>query len=359
MMKKIPGAAFLLLAAAACTAPSGPGKDIAPAVLEILEDRGGEEFALLSSYSQVSSFSDIYVLGSPEDCAFYSDNLTSCDRRDNVDGRHHPDGLPDFAGENIVSVRKSFGLDSASDSSEVAAMRNSMVNLVLRSLQRSYHMSDYDSDGLGEKAPAKIIILADPAADACCLPDLDSLFRGSGCAVELVSPIETALAASGKNLSRVGFAVADSLKDASFCRKALERLAPGAECFVADSCATAFPLRTFIDRSGLKGPLDCIIVLDPEVSALSCREDLSLISSVMNEEYLAYGKFIPAHFRCTIASEAVSDRCTDALRARNLFTHNVSFPTSDIYAVRPSPVEGEEDVLVQTRFVIPSANVQD
>lgn len=344
-----------MILVSSCAPKAVPTRTTVQYVRDILADKSSFEYTLLADAGAVSAAGDVYVFGPSAICEQYVYEFIFSDRHDNVDGSSSSDSLPDFAGETLVSVVDNEDVAPALDSIALEAVRTNLVHLAIASVDSRYHMSRFDAEGIGEKAPAKIIVLADPFLDFHCAYDLDTLFRSTGCAVELVSPL-----ALIKGKLPTGSSVACAVPDMATYAYPCQTMFEG--CFVTDSCACANPLRHLLDRYSSAGntqPLDYVVVIDPAVDAAALNEDLSIISSVMNEEYLEYGHLLSRNFECINPSVEAAECCYALLRESNAFTHNISFPAIDHYISYPDPATGSVPVLVRADLDNPYSYVQD
>lgn len=342
-------------------------------VKDILGDRESYEYSILSAAQNVNSTGDIYVIGTEDACNYFKAAFMECDRHDNVDGTLVPDDLPDFAGETVAMVIDSVGLEWKMylDESEEETMRRNTVGLALASLGDKAFLSRYDSDGLGEKKPAKFILLAGSQYDAYGKFDVDTLFEASGCKVPAFTPLEIMLDGifdNEKAQANIGiFGNESEIATGVYASAFKERLSAdkgqlASQCTVYDCSADEYPLCAFLDRYIAEGnimPLDQILVDDIRIDRAALTEDYERISSVMNEEYMTYGKLFGERFRIVFADDAVTERCYAIFRRDNSFTHYISEPDSQRFIARSSLSDSESLMLVRSEPEFKFINVQD
>ena len=73
-------------------------------VREILSHRNSDAYKTVSAYDPKGTAGPLCLVGEPERCLPIGERLMACDEVDNVTGSRTPDGLPDFAGETVLSV---------------------------------------------------------------------------------------------------------------------------------------------------------------------------------------------------------------------------------------------------------------
>lgn len=367
MRRFVPILAALLGLAVSCTGGSGGGRDTIPLVKAIAADSYSPEHILLSSFSKVPSSGDICIAGTPASCAQVSRDFTACDIFENARGREWSDDLKDFAGETFACICDSefTPYERLVIDGDCTALRTLAVNYALAALSSECSVSRYDLDGNCEKAPAKIIILADPWLFCCGKSDIDTLFTLTGCKVPVISPQELMLdAALGGNKKYFNSGILcdslylhDGIYKELFSAGAAKHDIVGARCFIAatDPCGT--PLASFLDayiEQGGEEPLDAIMVDDWNVDIESLESEVAAIRDFSREEHMRYGRLLSPGFAVFSSSRLTMSACYKLMRERNLFTHRIASPEVKGYTVWPL-AEGDG----RQFLLIPSENVQD
>ena len=172
------GVAVLL---SSCREKQVPSGSAVPYVAKVLGDPSlpGHKALMAADGDDVSGA--IALIGSPESCLVLSEYFLTGDDFDNIDGRRDPDGLPDFAGETIVSY-----MDAANTPYEgflshgnELMLREIMVRNLLSSLDTLAGADAYGDNHITKPA-AKMIVIASPVMEAHARADIDTLFHISG-----------------------------------------------------------------------------------------------------------------------------------------------------------------------------------
>jgi hypothetical protein len=185
---------------ASCTRSKPSGSATIPYVENILADTTSAEYSLISSFDESDNQGCIAIIGTPEECFSISEELMSSDIFDNIDGRKAPDGLPDFAGETILSI-----IDEANSPYEgylkaknSEYLRELTVREVLASLDSKCDLSPFDQKHATKKPVAKIIILASPIMADYGFFDVDTIFRHADKDIPMISMKDTSESVSSK-----------------------------------------------------------------------------------------------------------------------------------------------------------------
>ena len=368
MSRTVSACLLTLLVAASCTGPVQNGKETIPLVESIAGNADSPDHILLSSFSKIPSSGSIFIAGSPEACSLIGEGFMSCDDFDNVRARSFSDGLKDFSGETFALASDEafapYGDFVASNGSD--AMRTVTVRTALAALKSKCNISIYDIEGNKDKAPAKIIILADPWMLHCGKFDVDTLFTLTSCKVPVVSPQELLMKsalAGDKKYFNIGL-MCDSLYLNSgvyksiFDEKVKEYSIMGTSYFEAATSGTeGHILAEFLDKyaeSGNTEPLDALLVDDWSVNKHALMDELGLIRDFSKEESMRYGKMISADFNIFCSSELTMHDCYMTMRKHSLFTHRIALPELMNYTIKPLPGSSAYEFLL-----IPSENVQD
>ena len=362
---------FLSLAAAlvcSCTGKAPAGDGIVPLVREILSDRTSPEHGLLSSFSEPDPVGEIFIIGPEEGCLSIAEAMFALDQRDNVDAKPGEDGLKDFAGETMACIidTMSYSYPELISERKEYTVRERVVRMCLSAIDTVGHLSPYDIDGMASKAPAKVIVLADPLVACYGKADVDTLLHASGCGIPALSPLDVMFddlfeSAAGRQV-KAGIICeprfAGSGAYLSRFESAMRRHgAEGSGCVVLPGRGKEGVVKAFLDdymAAGGEQPLDFIVVDDPTLNMQTLKSELAGLISIMNEESMVYGRFIAPDFSFIDPASSVSRKCYDILRKSNLFTHNIAQPQIVTYAVAPSPNADDGSILL-----IPGTYVQN
>lgn len=356
---------LLVLLPVACRREVVETRPTIPLVREILAEKSGPRISLLRDRHPQPQ-EDIAIIGGEFACDLLAERLSFRDLRDNVDGSHASDGLPDFAGETFACIEDSRPYAEWVQAGESEELRRQAVQRVLSALDTVVHISPYDLDGLAVKPSTKMIILADPFLIEYGGFDTDTLFRSAGCKVPVVSPMESmidrAFAQGGRWDLSVGILYdpqfdSTGIYERIFARKAAEIGAKGASCVAFGMAPGDSVLHHFLDRYQAEGntrPLDAILIDNLSVDPESMKTELAEIVSVMNESSMTLGRLVSRGFFFLNSLEEVSDRCYAFLRENNLFTHNIAKPQVSIFKPVRKPEAGDGSI-----NLIPGSYVQN
>ena len=354
---------LLILLPAACKREVVETRPTIPLVREILAEKAGPRMALLRD-RRPQPQEDITLIGGEFACDLLAEQLSNRDRRDNVDGRLAPDGLPDFAGETFACIEDSRPYAEWVNAGEGEELRRQALLRVLSALDTVAHISPYDLDGLSMKPSTKMIVLVDPFLTEYGGFDVDTLFRSTGCRIPVVSPMESMIERAFAQGSRWDLSVgilcdpqfdSTGIYEQVFARKAAEIGTMGAACVAYGLAPGDSLLHRFLDRYLAEGntrPLDAILIDNLSVDAESMKTELAEIVSVMNESSMTLGRQIARGFFFLNSYDEVADRCYAFLRESNLFTHNIDKPQVSIFKpVRKPEAEDGSIILIPGSYV--------
>ena len=353
MKNSIPAFLFLLLASVSCNIKADGGAALHPYVKEILQDREGTVCRMLEASSTLDPGGAIYLFGCDRSVLNMAEFLSTCDLYDNVDGTMRPDGLPDFAGETISCVLDTTGFTSslaarAMSGGDDADFRERILREVVSAIDTVCHITPYDVIGVGNKEPAKVLILADPQYSAFAAHDIDTLLASTGSGISLIASSKEMLdvinAAYGPDAS-FGVITEEGFAVPALYGGALVRVPYP----VSDSLLVDF-LDAYV-AAGRDEVLDAIAVDNSSLVVSELKNRLADIISVMNEQSVRYGRLISKDFRFVSAREAAMSRCYEILRTGNLFTHNIAKPQINVYYTSSEPDGGKGLYLVPGFYV--------
>lgn len=117
--------------------------------------------------------------------------LLTVDRMNNITGSEEPDGIPDFIGENFTYLADQANMPYGNYSSEGKDdyLKELVVKDALFLLGDKYYRNAIDKEPLGEKEPAKILVIACNTATAYGLGDMRTLLEQSNTGVKVIGVI--------------------------------------------------------------------------------------------------------------------------------------------------------------------------
>ncbi len=117
--------------------------------------------------------------------------LLTVDRMNNITGSEEPDGIPDFIGENFTYLADQANMPYGNYSSEGKDdyLKELVVKDALFLLGDKYYRNAIDKEPLGEKEPAKILVIACNTATAYGLGDVRTLLEQSNTGVKVIGVI--------------------------------------------------------------------------------------------------------------------------------------------------------------------------
>lgn len=323
-------------------------------VRDILSDKSGPEMTMLSRLGEPDPSDDIALIGTSTVCDRFVELMSSYDMRDNVDGSHKRDGLPDFAGETFSCIAEESSFRRLVSGGGTDELRRQAIFRVLAALDTSLHISPYDMEGHDSKKSSKMIVLADPYLAHFASSDADTLLKSAGCGVPVISPLDIMLdkvfsSHPDRPLS-VGILYNPDVADAgvylgSFKEGASARAVKGSVCTLFATDGYEGLVRRLLSVHGASEgarPLDFIVVDDPSVDMEVLKNELAEIVSVMNESSVTYGRMLADDFQMLDFMDTAAQYCYDVLRRQNLFTHNIALPQYNMYrpVVRPDSEDG-------------------
>lgn len=369
-----------LIAAAGCHSRQVESVKPVPFAASALASPQGTVMSHLASFETRNPHGEIALIGAPDNCLALCETMLGRDAFDNIDGTAIPDRLPDFAGETITPI-----LDYTSGSyanmvgNNYFALRELLVKTFLNAVDSTCVM--HNSPDVTLPTQAKMVILASPYFNAASTFDIDTLLSASRADIPVLK-LGDALAPVVASIGKSKPSVAVLSQAASSEAPLWTELLAGADCIVpvlqtsaetavadkedlpeaaADSLTIDIPVVTapapalapFLEAcisTQTTAPLDLIIVADPRADAEVLRSELARLYTSPTQENQHLRAAVSAN--CVIASmsEILSDACYKLMRARNNFTHNISFPSASAYMT-----DGTTDNLHLTVFSKSSA----
>lgn len=341
-MKKLFFLIPVLWAAVSCGERDQVAKDTILYVKQLAADTTGI-FSLVSAYRTAGTEGSITLIGEPEDCLLLSERFLSIDEVDNIDGVPKQDRLPDFAGEVFDVLMDAYnepylGLAASSpDSLREAAVRNAVM-----AVDTVAFANAYDRQARLNKNKAKVLVLASSALAGYGRFDIDTLFKMAGREPLILTPVESSVAAV-KMLSHVVVWAPALLKEA-YAEAAL-RYAPSTDITVLspaeDDPRNAFrELLRMYREAKPNTRLDAVIVDRLSMDMTALDDEREHIYRKITEEDMAFDRMLAPTFRFVNPKDCLVAACYRLLRERNLFTHNIAYPSARYYQTEEGP-DGE------------------
>ena len=345
-MRKIAYTALaILLTAASCAPKVQQGSEpISQYASDIINGKDSPVRDAIAATAKPDSKGSICLIGEMTQTETLRDFLASADLFDNTCAAAVPDGIPDFAGEQFISVLdiqaspySAFFADGQLDSLGRLTFRR-----CLSAIDSTCCISPYDKVGIGRKDPAKLIILNSAYLCAFAESDVASAFEQIGSSVEIVSTLGCMLSElmeSRKDSYRIAVLAPEEVADPEVYLRAFRRcctqdgIAPS-ECFVfhADSCRN--PLAAMLDAyvaQGKVSPLDAVLVDDNIIDLEEIAAMVEKAGSVMNEEYMIYSPLLGKDFKIISAQKTVARKIFSILRENKLFRLKIARPQVSTY----------------------------
>ena len=317
-------------------------------VEEILTSQGWE-WDVLSSFDPRESRGSITVLDQDNVAASLVERFLKVDAVDNIDGRAVPDGLPDFAGEQIDIIADESCLNIPLSESE--ELRTAAVRTFMAALDTAFSLGAFDDERLQSKLPAKLVVYTSSINAEAGAFDVDTLCRSTECTIPVVFPSRVVIGQQlDRNIEHLHIAVlTDSLTAASgvypriFDEMSRSRgiLGTGCTAFYAGSSSDMNSILSLYKASGGNMPISALLIDDRSVNIEMLKTSLEEVLSVQNEANLNSRKLITRDLTLVDVEKAVADECYRILRHRNIFTHNISYPVSKSFmTVKSSSGDG-------------------
>lgn len=293
--------------------------------------------AILRAYAPGRSDADIVIVDDPLRAAMLSDAFLAADAHDNIDGSGHPDRLPDFAGERIVSqfdLRGVYDAELPSDS----VLRETAVRALFAAMDTVCHANAYDSLAASPKRPAKMVVFASPGMAAAARSDIDTLLGATGVSLPVLYPAHDMLRAAKDAGCRNVAVISDMPSAASYLRIMEDIGADFGLYFVnVDSIGSQGILAGMLEAyhaDGRRSPIDCVVADTYGTDGLRLRDEYAGIL-LGDADTVPLGRMLAEGCAFLSVSGAVTEVAHAVLRERNLFTHNISYPKAAAYMTIP------------------------
>ena len=344
-MKHILPVLALLVALASCNERPVVLRDTIPYVKQLAVDTTGS-FRLIRAYRTAGTKGSIAVIGEPEDAARLASILLTADYVDNISGRAAPDRLPDFAGESFDILLDEYNAPylrmagSSPDSLREVAVHNAVI-----AVDSVAYSNALDPRSRLSKSRAKVFVLANSLLAEYGQFDIDTLFKMAGREAVILTPVEAML----QEAARSGYksvAVWAPAEARSAYENAAKELVPGMDVTVVSTTGNGILRPAFRDvlriyRSLKPGSnLDAVLLDSFTVNQEELEDEKEHIHRQITEEDMAFDRILMPHFRFIDPSEALTGALYRLLREKNLFTHDIAYPTVRYYQTEEN-LDGE------------------
>lgn len=330
-MKKLIPAVLFILAAVSCHPRKVVERDTIPYVKQLAADTA-DTFPLLRSYRAEGTKGSIAIIGEPEASLPLVKCFLRADVVDNIDGRARPDSLPDFAGETFDVVMDQYNAPylrmaaASPDSLREVAVRN-----VVMALDSVAYSNPLDPGSRLPKARAKVFVLASSLLKENGCFDIDTLMKLAGREALIITPVDALLDAAQKaGCKRVAVWAPEQAKAAyDAAAKAY-----GMDVTVVSTTGNGLLRPAFRDMLRIyktihpDGVLDAVLLdsFDADLEELASEQEH--IHRQITEEDMGFDRLLSPHFRFIEPKESLTAACYRLLRERNLFTHNIAYPSA-------------------------------
>ena len=335
-MKHILPVLAFLVALASCNEQPVVLRDTIPYVKQLAVDTTGS-FRLIHAYRTAGTKGSIAVIGEPEDAARLASILLTADDVDNISGRATPDRLPDFAGETFDILLDEYNAPylrmagSSPDSLREVAVHNAVI-----AVDSVAYSNALDPRSRLSKTRAKVFVLANSLLAEYGQFDIDTLFKMAGREAVILTPVEAML----QEAARSGYksvAVWAPAEARSAYENAARELVPNMDVTVVSTTGNGILRPAFRDvlriYRSLKpgGNLDAVLLDSFTVNQQELEDEKEHIHRQITEEDMAFDRILMPHFRFIDPGIALTSALYRLLRERNLFTHDIAYPTVRYY----------------------------
>ena len=344
----------LIVIAALCAvlsckqAPKAPRPAIA-LVQSIVEDTTGIRGIVENKRGAEGA---IALIGDPADVAVLSRRFLTEDRVDNVDGRHKPDSLPDFAGETIQAILDAFNAPYShflGEGCSTDSLREAAVNNALSAWDTTSFRASTGGRAKLRKASAKILIYTSSLQKEFGLFDVDTLLQLTGGQCTILNPVDILLQKVKADGARnIAVWAPQAVKDARIWEKAFGRRADATLSVHTPAPAVDIRnrFRDVLRQYQVTGlPLDALILDGYDMDENLIRAEIRLIRLGGTNEDQAFGEMLSKDFRIYNPADALLDSTYELLRKENLFTHQIAWPQVKYFETQEN--EAGEVVLVE------------
>ena len=335
-MKKILPILALLVTLASCRERPAVVRDTIPYVKQIAVDTTGA-FALVRTYRTAGTKGSIAVIGEPDAASRLASFLQTADNVDNIDGKPAPDRLPDFAGESFDIILDLYNAPyirmaaSSPDSLREVAVRNAVT-----AVDTVAYSNALDPKSRLVTSRAKVFVLASSLLSEYGKFDIDTLFKMAGREPLVLTPVEAMLqAAADAGFKSVAVWAPEEARSAY--EHVARALVPQMDVTVVSTTGNGILRPAFRDmlriyRSLKPGTnLDAVLLDSFTVDLEELESEKEHIHRQITEEDMAFDRILMPHFRFIEPNASLTAALYRLLREKNLFTHNIAYPTVRYY----------------------------
>ena len=333
-MNKLTPAILFILAVVSCQPRKPVVRDTIPYVKQLAADTA-ETYPLLRSYRAEGVKGSIAIIGEPEACLPLAERFLATDLVDNVDGKSRPDNLPDFSGETFDVLMDEYNAPylrmaaASPDSLREVAVRNAVM-----ALDSVAYANALDPASRLRKTRAKVFVLASSfLAEYGCF-DIDTLLQMAGREALIITQVDALLdAAEREGCKRVAVWAPEEAKPA------YEAAAKDYDMNVTviSTVGNGILRPAFRDMLRLykemhpDGALDAVLLDSFTADLEELNAEKEHIHRQITEEDMGFDRILAPKFRFIQPAPSLTDACYHLLRDRNLFTHNIAYPSARYY----------------------------
>ena len=325
-----------LLALAACRERQVPLRDTIPYVKELAADTTGT-FSLVRSYRSAGTRGCIAVIGEPEAAARLAACLLTADKVDNIDGKPRPDRLPDFAGETFDVLLDEYNAPYMRMAvSSPDSLREVAVRLSVFAVDTVAYANALDPKSRLSSRRAKVFVLANSLLSEYGRFDVDTLFRMAGHEALILTPVEAMLAEAARSGCR-NVAVWAPPQARPAYEEVARTLFPQLDVTVVSTTGNGLLRPAFRDMLRIfrtqkpNGTLDAVLLDSFTADVMELNAEKEHIHRQITEEDLAFDRIIAPKFRFLEPNGCLTAALYRLLREKNLFTHDIAYPTIRYY----------------------------
>ena len=287
---------------------------------------------------------------------------------DNIDGHVAPDRLPDFAGETfdiLMDLYNAPYLRMAASSPD--SLREVTVRNAVTAIDTVAYSNPADPRSRLSKTRAKVFVFASSLLAEYGQFDVDTLFKMAGREAIILTPVEAMLLEARRSGCK-SVAVWAPAEARSAYENAAKRLAPQMDVTVVSTTGNGILRPAFRDMLGIYrslkpgGNLDAVLLdsFTASVDELNAEKEhihrqiteqdmafdriltphFRFIEPTVTEQDMAFDRILTPHFRFIEPTAALTGALYRLLRERNLFTHDIAYPSVRYYQTEEN-LEGE------------------
>jgi hypothetical protein len=335
-MKHILPVLAILAALVSCNERPVVLRDTIPYVKQLAVDTTGT-FQLISTYRTAGTKGSIAVIGEPEVAVQLATVLLEADQVDNIDGLPKPDRLPDFAGETFDILLDEYNAPylrmaaSSPDSLREVAVRNAVI-----AVDSVAYSNALDPRSRLRKNRAKVFVLANSLLAEYGQFDIDTLFKMAGREAFILTPVEAMLEEAAKSGYK-SVAVWAPAEARSAYENAAKKLQPQLDVTVVSTTGNGLLRPAFRDmlriyRTLKPGSnLDAVLLDSFTANLVELSAEKEHIHRQITEEDMVFDRILMPHFRFIEPNAALTGALYRLLREKNLFTHDIAYPSVRYY----------------------------